>query len=42
MMKYFMEKLINFTKKIFTVIAVTAIITLWFLALCYSAQNTMF
>ena len=37
-----MEKMTNFTKKIFKVIAVTAIITLWFLALCYTAQNTLF
>jgi len=37
-----MEKMINFTKKIFTIVAVTAIIVLWFLALCYTAQNTMF
>jgi hypothetical protein len=37
-----MEKIINLTKKIFTVIVVTTIVTLWFLALCYSAQNTIF
>lgn len=37
-----MEKMINFTKKIFKVVAVGAIIILWFLALCYTAQNTMF
>ena len=37
-----MEKMINITKKIFTVIVIGTIITLWFLALCYTAQNTIF
>lgn len=37
-----MNKMINFMKKIIKVTAILVIITLWFMGMCYTIQNTIF